>query len=210
MLDKLLVCLRAKPMALSVSSSSFSAAEITALMRAGFVTSSVQGLNSANVFSVPQSGSSGTLTSISSVSKAASGSLAAIGGEGAIYVAGGRGGIRRSSSHLGNPSEQASSEAFAEGVELNLSLPGTGAYLKVRHLFMTSFPESSLYLITKYFWEVMLLFRLLYTSRNLPQNLFSEGTLTQDCAIALECCSFPSRLPCHEVEISGNFGLPTS
>ena len=135
MLDKFLVCLRAKPMALSISCSSFSAAEITALMRAGFLTSSVPGLDSTNVFAGPHWGSSGTLTSITSISKAASGSLAAIGGEGAIYGAGGRGGIRRSSFQFENPSEQEPFEAFAEGVELKLSLPGTGAYLKVRPLF---------------------------------------------------------------------------
>lgn len=140
MLDKYLVCLRANPMALSIATGSFSAAEITALMRAGFLTSSVQGLNSANVFSGPQSGSSGTLISISNVSKAASGSLAAVGGEGAIYGAGGRGGIRRSSSQFEISSEQEPPEAYAEGVELKLSLPGTGAYLKVRHLFILSFP----------------------------------------------------------------------
>ena len=118
-------------MALSISPSHFSSAEITALMRAGFLTSSVQGLNSSNIFVGPDSGSSGTLISISSISKAASGSMAAIGGEGAIYGAGGRGGIRRSSSQLEKSSKQDSSETFGEGVELRLSLPGTGAYLKV-------------------------------------------------------------------------------
>lgn len=101
-------------------------------MRAGFLTSSVQGLNSANVFAGPDSGSSGTLISISSVSKAASGSMAAVGGEGAVYDAGGRGGIRRSSSQFEKSFDQKSSEAFGEGVELRISLPGTGAYLKVR------------------------------------------------------------------------------
>ena len=110
-------------------------------MRAGFLTSSVQGLDSTNVFAGSHSGSSGTLISISSISKAASGSLAAIGGEGAIYGAGGRGGIRRSSSQFENPSDQESSEAFAEGVELKLSLPGIGAYLKVRPLFVLSIPD---------------------------------------------------------------------
>lgn len=101
-------------------------------MCAGFLTSSVQGLNSANVYNGPDARSSAKLTSISSISKAASGSIAAIGGEGAIYGAGGRGGIRRSSSYTEKSSEQNSLEAFDEGVELRLSLPGTGAYLKVR------------------------------------------------------------------------------
>ena len=129
-------------MALSIPSSSFSAAEVLALMGAGFLTSSVQGLTSANVFDGPQSMSSRTLTSISSVSKAASGSLAAVGGEGAIYGAGGRGGIRRSGSQMGNLSEQTSSEPMADAVQLKLSLPGTGTYLKVRHLSILSLHNS--------------------------------------------------------------------
>lgn len=119
-------------MALNISPRPFSATEITALMRAGFLTSSIQGLHSANVFASPDSEPSGTLTSISAVAKAASGSMAAIGGEGAIYGAGGRGGMRRSSSHSEKLSEHNSSDTFGDGVELRLSLPGTGAYLKVR------------------------------------------------------------------------------
>ena len=137
MLDKVLACLRSKLTALTISSRSFLTEEITALMRAGFLTSSVQGLNSSNVFAGPQSGSSGTLTSISSISKAASGSLAAIGGEGAIYGAGGRGGIRRSSSEMDVSSEQKLSELI-EGAELRFSLPNTGAFLKVRYLHILS------------------------------------------------------------------------
>ena len=111
-------------------------------MRAGFLTSSVQGLNSANVFAGPESGSSGTLTSISSISKGASGSLAAIGGEGAIYGAGGRGGIRRSSSQMDVPSAQKMSESCEDGAELRFSLPNTGSYLKVRYLYMLSSPST--------------------------------------------------------------------
>lgn len=107
-------------------------------MRAGFLTSSVQGLNSANVFADPNFGSCGTLISISTISQAASGSMAAVGGEGAIYGAGGRGGIRRSSSQFEKSSEHQSLETFGEGVELRLSLPGTGAYLKVRLISVQS------------------------------------------------------------------------
>ena len=122
-------------MALSISSGPFSAAEITALMHAGFLISSVQSLDSANVFTSPDSRSSGSLISVSNISKAASGSMAAVGGKGAIYGAGGRGGIRRSGPDLGKSSEQTSSGTLGEGVVLRLSLPGTGAYLKVWPLF---------------------------------------------------------------------------
>ena len=120
-------------MALSISPSLFSAAETTALMGAGFLTASIQGLSSVGSFSNPVTRSPGTSTSISSISKAASGSMAAIGGEGAINGAGGRAGIRRSSSQLEKTSRHESLEKFGEGVELRFSLPGTGIYLKVRY-----------------------------------------------------------------------------
>ena len=110
-------------------------------MRAGFLTSTVQGLNSRNSFTGTDSGSSGSLTSIPTISKAASGSMAAVGGEGAIYCAGGRGGIRRSSSQMVKSSEQESSVTIGEGVELRLSLPGTGAYLKVAPFSMLYYPN---------------------------------------------------------------------
>ena len=163
-------------MALSISPSHFSSAEITALMRAGFLTSSVQGLNSSNVFVGPDSGSSGTLTSISSVSKAASGSMAAIGGEGAIYGAGGRGGIRRSSSQLEKSSEQESSETFGEGVELRLSLPGTGAYLKVWLFPCCVVLIYNPLLVARHVPRVVLLFRLRYNSKTclIQFSLYSD------------------------------------
>lgn len=114
-------------------------------MRAGFLTSSSQGLNSTNVFARPESGLSGSLTSISHISKAASGTMAAIGGEDAIYDAGGRSGIRRSSSQLDTSSEQASFGTFGEGLELKFSLPGTGAYLKVRLLLVLIRPNQDFF-----------------------------------------------------------------
>ena len=135
MVDKFLLHLRTKPMALSIAPSLFSAAETTALMGAGFLTSSIEGLNSVGSFSNPDTRSPGTSTSISSVSRAASGSMAAIGGKGAVSGAGGRAGIRRSSSQLEKTSRQESLERFGEGVELRFSLPGTGTYLKVRYIF---------------------------------------------------------------------------
>lgn len=136
-------------MALSIQSNTFSAAEITALMRAGFLTSTVQGLNSANLFTGTDTGSSGSLTSIPTISRAASGSMAAVGGEGAIYCVGGRGGIRRSSSQLEKSPAQKSFEALGEGVELRLSLPGTGAYLKVGLFSVLCFPDLSSFISRK-------------------------------------------------------------
>ena len=113
-------------------------------MRAGFLTSSIQGLNSTNVFAGPDSGLSGSSISIPNISKAASGTMAAIGGEDAIYDAGGRSGIRRSSSQLEKLSEQTSSGTFGEGLELKFSLPGTGAYLKVRLFSVKHRPKTQI------------------------------------------------------------------
>ena len=101
-------------------------------MSAGFLTSSIQGLSSVGSFSNPDTTCPGSSTSISSISKAASGSMAAVGGEGAINGAGGRAGIRRSSSRLEKMPRQESLEKFSDGVELRISLPGTGIHLKVR------------------------------------------------------------------------------
>ena len=127
-------------MALSILPGLFSAAETTALMGAGFLTSSIQGLNSVGSFSNPDTRSPGASNSISSISKAASGSMAAVGGEGAINGAGGRAGIRRSSSQLEKTSRQESSEKFGGQVELRISLPGTGIHLKVRYFLCISMP----------------------------------------------------------------------
>lgn len=129
--DKFLGLLRTKPTSSSLPSSSFTAHEVTALMRAGFVTSSSNFNYSASAFSRPDAASSEAVTSISSISKAASGSLAAVGGEGAIYGAGGRGGIRRSSSQFEKLSESESQPSFRDQEELQLSTPGTGPYLRL-------------------------------------------------------------------------------
>lgn len=125
-------------------------------MRAGFLTSSAQSLNSENVFTGPESASPGTSTSISSIARAASGSVAAVGGEDAISVAGGRGGIRRSSSLFANQMNHDSQQPFDEGEEFRLSLPGMGSYLKlltaarshlVSLIMKSKFGEVPLYLL---------------------------------------------------------------
>lgn len=140
-------------MAQNILGRRFSSAEVTALMRAGFLTSSAQALNSANTFTGPHSASPGTGTSISSIARAASGSVAAVGGEDAIYGAGGRGGIRRSSSQFTAQTDKETQQAFNEGEELKLSLPGTGPYLRL----LTEARSHLVSLITKFrFREVPL------------------------------------------------------
>lgn len=99
-------------------------------MRAGFITSSTQPQNTASVFIRSNTEIPGTITSIATISRAASGSMGAVGGEDAVHGAGGRGGIRRTSSQLDEGSE--GDHRLLDVVEdLQLSLPGMGPYLKL-------------------------------------------------------------------------------
>ncbi|KAK3167909.1 hypothetical protein OEA41_004355 [Lepraria neglecta] len=143
--NKFLEHLRTRPMAQSINLSAFSGPDVTAIMRGGFLISSAHYTNSTNVFSRPDSASQGTVTSISSISRAASGSVAAVGGEDAIYGAGGRGGVRRSSSQFTSQAEQDPQGFVGEGEQLKLSLPGTGPYLKL----LTSARSHMVSLVTK-------------------------------------------------------------
>ena len=122
----LLTRLKDNPLLLNLPSNSFTASEATALKQAGFLTSSSQGLQPSPSFT--HATSPGTLTSLLSVSRAPSGSLAAVGGESAIHDAGGSGtasGIRRSSSQLTNETPTDSNRTF------QISLPNTGPYLRL-------------------------------------------------------------------------------
>ena len=115
----------------SISPAAFLPSERILLMRSGFLTSSSNPSNTTLAFCRSDSSSSGTATSIASIARAASGSAAAVGGQEAISDAGGRGGIRRSSSRLESGSSCTESQFYDEGQELKLSLPGTGSYLKL-------------------------------------------------------------------------------
>ena len=80
------------PTALKLPRSQLSDDEAKMLVHAGFLTSSTSPWTATDVFSRPGDGSRGTMTSLNSISKAASGSMAAVGGEGAVHAAGGSGG----------------------------------------------------------------------------------------------------------------------
>ena len=84
--------LHQNPTALKVPRARLPADDAKALMHAGFLTALTPTWTSTDVFSRPGYGSRGTMTSLNSISKAASGSLAAVGGEGAVHAAGGSGG----------------------------------------------------------------------------------------------------------------------
>ncbi|KAI9053614.1 hypothetical protein LZ554_002568 [Drepanopeziza brunnea f. sp. 'monogermtubi'] len=113
--QRFLGLLKEVPTALKVSRSQITEEDAKALMMAGYLTSSTAIWTSTEVFSRPGAGSRGTMTSLHSISKAASGSLAAVGGEGAVHAAGGTGG---------------GFKGPAAG-EYTLALPATGPFLKL-------------------------------------------------------------------------------
>jgi hypothetical protein len=114
--ENFIALLHGHPTALKLPRSKLSEAEAKVLMHAGFLTSSTASWTSADVFSRPGDGSRGTMTSLNSISKAASGSLAAVGGEGAVHAAGGGGGGAKSLPGTG---------------DYSLALPTTGPFLKL-------------------------------------------------------------------------------
>jgi len=157
--EKFLEFFTSNPMTQSISRGPFSLSDVKELMRAGFLTSSSIS-RSSNAYSSPAIISSGAKTSISSISRAASGSMAAVGGEEAIYDAGGRGGLRRSSSQLvecpERESKHNSEQVLDSGEDVQLSLPNTGSYLKlvtaarshmISLLMKSRFREMPMYLL---------------------------------------------------------------
>ncbi|KAL8731756.1 MAG: hypothetical protein Q9166_003203 [cf. Caloplaca sp. 2 TL-2023] len=121
--EKFMHDLRTHPLSSNVSPTTFSSSEISTLKRAGFLTSPIPTSNPETRTGIPNTPSSATSTSIFTISKAASGSLAAIGGSGAIVEAGGTLGLRCTSSHHDSPAGQSS--------DLQLALPNTGPYLRL-------------------------------------------------------------------------------
>lgn len=149
--------LRAHPLAPTLRQGTVTAEDATILMRAGFLTAISQQWASANVFSRPDAASSGTVTSLSTISKAASGSMAAIGGDSAVHQAGGgSGGLRRSSSQYDSHPEEQAHRPQIDGRDFLMSLPSTGPYLRLltsarSHLMSllskSKYKEAPLYLL---------------------------------------------------------------
>ena len=131
--------------------------EGTALMRAGFLTTSSPSGAPQNSSGSSDPAAMGTLTSISSISRAASGSLAAVGGEGAFHDAGGGGGVlARSDLESVDQSTWDHHRLLKKGGDFCISLPSTGPYLrllvKARAHMMTllaksKYREAPLYLL---------------------------------------------------------------
>ena len=120
-------CLQDHPTGLTLPIEQFSNSDLSALMRAGFLTSSSTSLTSANAFASSHAASSGTLTSLDNISRAASGSMAAVGGDGAIHGAGNTG---KESIVVSHTTEQIS-HSITNRHNFQLALPNTGPYLKL-------------------------------------------------------------------------------
>lgn len=96
--------------------------QVDQLVRAGFLTT-YHDMDIGNVssgFARPED--KGTMLSLATVSRAAAGSSAAVGGEGVIHSSGGSGGARSGGSR---------SRPGAGGGDMSLAVPGQGAYLKL-------------------------------------------------------------------------------
>ncbi|KAL8807470.1 MAG: hypothetical protein Q9182_000635 [Xanthomendoza sp. 2 TL-2023] len=109
--DKLLQHLRSHPLSSAIPPTAFTTTDLTTLKRAGFLTSSTP--PSTTHSSIPTTPS----TSLPTISRAASGSLAAIGGSNPIVDAGGTLTLRHHASRTATP--------------LQLALPNTGPYLRL-------------------------------------------------------------------------------
>ena len=113
--QRFLEILRNNPTALTIPRALFKTEDAKAIMQAGFITASTPTWTSTEVYSAPGEASRGTATSLNSISRAASGSLAAVGGQGAVHAAGGTGG-GISGGGTGN---------------FSLSIPAAGSFLKL-------------------------------------------------------------------------------
>ncbi|TVY32387.1 hypothetical protein LSUB1_G008423 [Lachnellula subtilissima] len=114
--ERFLGVLKENPTAVKFERGMFAGEDAKALMRAGFLTSATASWTTTDAFSRPAEGSRGTMTSINSISRAASGSMAAVGGDGAVHAAGGSGGGAKS---------------FSGVVDFSMAIPTTGPFLKL-------------------------------------------------------------------------------
>lgn len=111
--------LKENPTAQALPDTSLIDAEIDELVRTGFLTSSMPYAPGSTLHIRPEDRK--TLTSISHISRHASGSLSAVGGRNAIHLAGGGSGAHPTLIH---------SSSFSAS-ELKLAIPGHGRYLKL-------------------------------------------------------------------------------
>ncbi|KAL8808583.1 MAG: hypothetical protein Q9200_004218 [Gallowayella weberi] len=121
MADKLLQHLRSHPLSSAIPPTAFTTTDLAILKRAGFLTSAIPHSNTPTTHSsIPTP----PTTALPTISRAASGSLAAIGGSNAIIDAGGTLSLRHHHHHHGSPPTTATAT-------LQLALPNTGPYLRL-------------------------------------------------------------------------------
>lgn len=130
--DALLAYMKDNPGVQAVRRDSLPAAQITALIQAGFVTAHHTGVrgygamsSTMNLYSRPED--KGTLTSLETVSRQPAGSFGAVGGEGAVHNAGGSGGGGKS----GGGGATDDTATATTTTELKLAVPGNGTFLKL-------------------------------------------------------------------------------
>ncbi|OLN88648.1 hypothetical protein CCHL11_01933 [Colletotrichum chlorophyti] len=117
--------LRENPLAQTMPRSACDHKRADALVRAGFLTAKLHppdvGTPLMNLYLRPEVRAS--LTSIEAVSRAASGSFDAVGGQGAIHAAGGGGG--------GGAPRLSRADVSASGADFTIAVPGNGSFLKL-------------------------------------------------------------------------------
>lgn len=118
--EAFLAFLSENPAAQRLPRASLPAAHADQLVRAGFLTAYATHDvgTSTSIFSRPEDRT--TLTSLEIVSRAASGSVGAVGGEGVVHAAGGTGGRSAGADNTGGTLG-----------DLTLAVPGNGAFLKL-------------------------------------------------------------------------------
>ena len=120
--DRFMAFLRENPITQTMPRSAVSNTQGDELVRAGFLTSPTQATPATTLQTRPEDRT--TLTSIQHVSQFASGTVSAVGGRGAVHLAGGGGGA---AAGLTRSSSSSSSELW----DLRLAVPGHGRYLKL-------------------------------------------------------------------------------
>ncbi|PTB67069.1 hypothetical protein BBK36DRAFT_1117757 [Trichoderma citrinoviride] len=123
--DRFLAFLRENPTAQTIPRDAVTHAQTDELVRAGFLTSSLRATPGTTLHVRPEDRT--TLTSIHHVSRFASGSVSAVGGQNALHLAGGSGGAPTLLTG-GGSSSQAASDGSSD---FRIAVPGHGRYLKL-------------------------------------------------------------------------------
>lgn len=123
--NEFLMFLKQNTTAQTLSRGTLTNAQIDELVRAGFLTSSLQAIPGSTLHIRPEDRT--TMTSIHHVSQFASGTVSAVGGPNAIHLAGGGGGGSSSNSR----SALALTDLASGALDFRIAVPGHGRHLKL-------------------------------------------------------------------------------